>query len=191
MARIIDPSLPVSACIRPMVIQLPEIVGSTWILYGGKDPTTHLLATFLLVASTLWFIARLTQPRVPSVIFHRVREGFPLLAMFSTSLIRNGWLHRNVEMTMVTHRTFNSSKIALMYCSGELMYIRALGKGILMINSRRAAVDLLEKRSNTSSDRPRYISCGDFLTKNLLLTFKHYDDRYVSCFLSYNHVDPL
>ena len=44
-----------------MVIQLPEIVGSTWILYGGKDPTTHLLATFLLVAGTLWLIARLTQ----------------------------------------------------------------------------------------------------------------------------------
>jgi hypothetical protein len=64
------------------------------------------------------------------------------------------------------------------------MYMRALGKGVLMINSRRAAVDLLEKRSNTSSDRPHYISCGDFLTKNLSLTLKHYDDMYVSCFLS-------
>jgi hypothetical protein len=44
-----------------MAIQLPEIVGSTWILCGGKDPTTHLLATLLLVASTLWLIARLAQ----------------------------------------------------------------------------------------------------------------------------------
>jgi hypothetical protein len=40
---------------------LPEIAGSTWILGGGKDTTTHLLATFILVAGTLWLIARLTQ----------------------------------------------------------------------------------------------------------------------------------
>ena len=58
------------------------------------------------------------------------------------------------------------------------MYISALGKGILMINSQRVAVDLLEKRSNIYSDRPRYISAGDFATKDLSFTLTPNGDRY-------------
>ncbi|KAI9439487.1 cytochrome P450, partial [Lactarius psammicola] len=52
---------------------------------------------------------------------------------------------------------------------GEMMYVSALGQGVLVINSQRVAVDLLEKRSNVYSDRPRYISAGDFSSKNLVL----------------------
>ncbi|KAH9172388.1 hypothetical protein EDB89DRAFT_2069868 [Lactarius sanguifluus] len=47
-----------------------------------------------------------------------------------------------------------------------MMYISALGQGVLVINSQRVAVDFLEKRSNTYSDRQRYISAGDFSTKH-------------------------
>ena len=44
-----------------MAIHLPDIAGfTTWILGGRKDTNTHLV-TFLLVAGTLWLIARLTQ----------------------------------------------------------------------------------------------------------------------------------
>ena len=50
-----------------MVVQLPEIAGVTWILGGGNDPTTHLLATFLLVAGTFWLIARLGQTSIRSL----------------------------------------------------------------------------------------------------------------------------
>ena len=60
--------------------------------------------------------------------------------------------------------------------SGEMMYISALGNGVLVINSQRVAVDLLEKRSNIYSDRPHYISAGDFLTENLTLSFALYGD---------------
>ena len=63
-----------------------------------------------------------------------------------------------------------------MFPSGEMMYIGALGKGVLIINSQRIAVDLLEKRSNIYSDRRRYISAGDFSTKNLLLPITPYGD---------------
>ena len=44
-----------------MVVQLPEMAGLTWILSGGNDPTAHLLTTFLIVAGTLWLIARLAR----------------------------------------------------------------------------------------------------------------------------------
>ena len=47
------------------------------------------------------------------------------------------------------------------------MYISALGTGVLVINSQRVAINLLEKRSNISSDRPQSISAGDYMTKNM------------------------
>jgi hypothetical protein len=63
-----------------------------------------------------------------------------------------------------------------MFLSGELMYVSALGRGVLIINSQRVAVDLLEKRSNIYSDRRRYISAGDISTKNLMLPMTPYGD---------------
>ena len=56
------------------------------------------------------------------------------------------------------------------------MYITALGQGILVINSQRVAVDLLEKRSNIYSDRPRNISLNEFLTENLTFVFTRYGE---------------
>ena len=58
------------------------------------------------------------------------------------------------------------------------MYISALGQGILVINSQRVAVDLLEKRSNIYSDRQRYITAGEFAAKNLALSLTPYGDLY-------------
>ena len=79
---------------------------------------------------------------------------------------------------MVILRTFNASERILMYRSGDMMYISALGKGLLIINSQRVATDLLEKRSNIFSDRPRYISANDFLTKGLSFSLAPYDNQY-------------
>ena len=47
------------------------------------------------------------------------------------------------------------------------MYISAFGQGILVINSQRVVVDLLEKRSSIYSDLRRYISLSEFFTENL------------------------
>ena len=56
------------------------------------------------------------------------------------------------------------------------MYISVFGQGILVINSQRVAVDLLEKRSSIYSDRPRYISLSEFLTENLIIVFTGYSE---------------
>ena len=63
--------------------------------------------------------------------------------------------------------------------SGEMMFLSALGQGILVINSQRVAIDLLEKRSNIYSDRPDFISAGRFLTQNLSFILTRYGDLYV------------
>jgi hypothetical protein len=59
-----------------------------------------------------------------------------------------------------------------------MMYISALGQGLLVLNSQRVAIDLFEKRSTIYSDRPRYISGGDFLTEGLTFTFSAYGSLY-------------
>jgi len=78
-------------------------------------------------------------------------------------------------MNTVTFHTPNASRILFMFLSGEMMYISALGQGVLVINSQRVAIDLLEKRSNIYSDRQRYISAGDFLTENLMFAMTPFD----------------
>jgi hypothetical protein len=59
---------------------------------------------------------------------------------------------------------------------GGMMYVSALGRGVLVINSQRVVVDLLEKRSNIYSDRPKFISAGDILTRNLDLAMTPFGD---------------
>jgi hypothetical protein len=66
----------------------------------------------------------------------------------------------------------------LMFLLGEMMYVSAVGQGVLVINSQRVAIDLLEKRSNIYSDRLHYISAGDFSSKNLMLSLMPYGDLY-------------
>ncbi|KAH9065218.1 hypothetical protein EDB87DRAFT_1535199, partial [Lactarius vividus] len=40
---------------------------------------------------------------------------------------------------------------------GDMMYLNAFDQPILILQSFKAAFELLEKRANTSSDRPRFI----------------------------------
>ena len=65
-----------------------------------------------------------------------------------------------------------------MFLSGKMMYLSALGQGILVINSQRVATDLLEKQSNIYSDRMRFISAGEISAKNLALSMTPYGDLY-------------
>jgi hypothetical protein len=65
-----------------------------------------------------------------------------------------------------------------MHRSGEMMYISALGTGVIVLNSQRVASDLLDKRSNIYSGRPRYISANEYLTENLALVLSPYGDLY-------------
>ena len=60
------------------------------------------------------------------------------------------------------------------------MYISAFGQGILVVNSQRVAIDLLEKRSSIYSDRPRYILLSEFLTEHLTFVFTRYGDLWAT-----------
>ncbi|KAI0002868.1 cytochrome P450 [Russula compacta] len=61
---------------------------------------------------------------------------------------------------------------------GDLIYLNAAGKPIVVLNSQRAAVDLLDRRSAIYSDRPRSIVACDIMTGGLVLALARYGDAW-------------
>ncbi|KAI9441900.1 cytochrome P450 [Lactarius indigo] len=135
------------------------IVDFTWILGSSSDRAVYPLAVTLLAGSLLWLVTRLVQRA-----FRKLPpgpRGLPLIGDV-VHIADQDWLTAPQRMADY----------------GEMMYISALGTGVLVVNSQRVAVDLLEKRSNIYSDRPHYISAGEFLTQNLTLSFSLFGELW-------------
>ncbi|KAI9442993.1 cytochrome P450 [Lactarius indigo] len=60
----------------------------------------------------------------------------------------------------------------------EMMYCNAMGQPIIVINSHKVAAELLGRRANIYSDRPRLIVANDILCGGLLYAFMPYGDLW-------------
>ncbi|KAI0294297.1 cytochrome P450 [Multifurca ochricompacta] len=127
----------------------------TWIL--GSDNSFHLLAVVTLLGAICWFITYLSKRSYRNL--PPGPKGLPFI----------GDVRHAVDPIWLASPERKNEY-------GELMYTSTLGQGILVINSQRVAIDLLEKRSNIYSDRQRFISAGDYMTENLSFTLTPYDD---------------
>ncbi len=56
------------------------------------------------------------------------------------------------------------------------MYLNALGQPIIVINSLKAAFELLDRRANIYSDRPRLIVANEILSGGLFTALMPYGD---------------
>jgi hypothetical protein len=63
--------------------------------------------------------------------------------------------------------------------SEHVMYLNALGQPILVIHSLKTAFELLDRRANIYSDRPRYIVGQDILCGGLFTALLPYGDVLV------------
>ena len=59
---------------------------------------------------------------------------------------------------------------------GDLIYLNAVGQPIVIINSPKVAVALLDRRTAIYSDRPRNIVVSDIMCGGLLFAFSRYGD---------------
>jgi hypothetical protein len=59
---------------------------------------------------------------------------------------------------------------------GELIFLNAGGQPIIVLNSQRAAADLLDRRAAIYSDRPRLIVACDIMTEGLNFAFARYGE---------------
>ncbi|KAI9438803.1 cytochrome P450 [Lactarius indigo] len=130
-----------------MIVQLPP----------ESSGRMSLLVATLLVGLVLWLTVRLVQRAFRNL--PPGPKGLPFIGDVQHAS-DHGWLASPQRRDDY----------------GELMYLSVFGQGILVLNSQRVAVDLLEKRSNIYSDRPRYISLGEFSTEDLSFVFTGYND---------------
>jgi len=61
---------------------------------------------------------------------------------------------------------------------GDVTYINVLGRGTIILNSQKAAVDLLDKRSSIYSDRPVLMMGGELVGWNRSLVLTRYGPRF-------------
>lgn len=57
---------------------------------------------------------------------------------------------------------------------GDVVYLSALGKSIVVLNSQKAAADLLGRRARNYSDRPRFIVAAEILTGGMEVSLVQY-----------------
>jgi hypothetical protein len=73
-----------------------------------------------------------------------------------------------------------------------MVYLTALGQPIIVFNSLKAASELLDRRANIYSDRPRLIMGNEILSGGLFSAFLPYGDVWVYCISPPTGVDfPL
>ncbi|KAF8489336.1 cytochrome P450 [Russula emetica] len=61
---------------------------------------------------------------------------------------------------------------------GDLIYLNAAGQPIVIINSPKVGVALLDRRAAIYSDRPRNIVASDIMAGGLFFAFSRYGDTY-------------
>ncbi|TFK45744.1 cytochrome P450 [Heliocybe sulcata] len=61
---------------------------------------------------------------------------------------------------------------------GDVMHLSALGRHLIILSSLDAARDLLEKRSNVYSDRPRFTMISDLMGWDWAIQFMSYGARF-------------
>ena len=61
-----------------------------------------------------------------------------------------------------------------------MVYVNMCGRHILILNDHKVAADLLDRRANIYSDRPRNIVAGEIMTGGVGFPLMRYGDLYVS-----------
>ena len=62
--------------------------------------------------------------------------------------------------------------------TGDIVYLNVLGQQMIILNSSKAAFDLLDKKSATYSDRPVVPMCGEMIGWNKSLALTQYGPRF-------------
>ncbi|KAI0062483.1 cytochrome P450 [Artomyces pyxidatus] len=126
---------------------------ASYVLFGFQQ--NKVLGVGLLAALVVLLASRyIASPRRKLPPGPR---GLPILGN-ALSLRKSAWL------------TFTEWKKTY----GDVMYLTALGQPILVLNSQKAAADLLDRRSALYSNRPHNIVAAGMLTGGLFMVFQHY-----------------
>ncbi|KAH7886958.1 cytochrome P450, partial [Phlebopus sp. FC_14] len=114
-----------------------------------------------LVAVTLYVLQQLLKPR-PALPFPPGPKGLPLVGNFFDVPTEKPW------------ETF--SKWRKEY--GDIASIEVFGRRVVILNSSKHAVELLERRSQKSSNRPNFVLAGELIGWKNTLVLSQYGERF-------------
>ena len=105
-------------------------------------------------------------------------RGYPIVGNLFELMGGGQWIKfsewQKTYGQFVTHRLF--CPYLSQSLPGDLIYINAAGQPVLIINSPKIGVALLDRRAAIYSDRPRNIVASDIMSDGLLFAFSRYGD---------------
>ncbi|KAI0248231.1 cytochrome P450 [Lactifluus subvellereus] len=137
---------------------------------GGQDLTTGIL----LALVTLFAVSYARSP------WRKLPPGPRRLPVIGNALQltdTNWLLSRNCKEDFGKSLTRLSGRVPI-EIAGEVMYLDAAGQPTIVLNSLKAAFDLLECRASKYSDRPRFVMVQEVLSNDLLLPFQRNGERW-------------
>jgi hypothetical protein len=75
-----------------------------------------------------------------------------------TMLLPHG---KNYMVRAFSSLNYHTYSVTFKYLTGDIFYMTALGRGILVVNSLAIAEELAVKRATTYSGRPHFTMVGD------------------------------
>ncbi|KAF9002967.1 PAH-inducible cytochrome P450 monooxygenase PC-PAH 3 [Cyathus striatus] len=121
------------------------------------NPDVLALAAFGVVL-TAWLASRKSKGRLPPG-----PRGLPYIGSALSLPTRRPW-----EVYKQWSRDYKS----------DLLYLKLPGTGILVLNSAKAANDLLNRRSSIYSDRPQSIMLNDFMGMSWVFGMMQYGEEW-------------
>jgi hypothetical protein len=67
-------------------------------------------------------------------------------------------------------------RVSRCYATGPIFYLNLAGQPVIVLNSKKVAVDLLERRAANYSSRPRFIVSGEYLNGGCSMILAGYGD---------------
>ena len=85
-------------------------------------------------------------------------------------------MQRNLRYVCLALALYYNSSLSLLSwtITGDVVYLSALGRTIIVLNSQKAAADLLGRRARNYSDRPRFIVAAEILTGGMEVSLVQY-----------------
>ena len=184
---------PVDFLSKPQFLRSLLAIRNPFALLGYKWKPPLRFSTRLTIThtsrplpSSLDALPSCALPDAGGLICLPVQKAIPSWAISSTyPPLTSGRNLLNLANSMVRYLSQIPTRFSLLHgriltslLVGEITYLNVLGQKMIVLNSSKAAVDLLDKRSSNYSNRPVLMMGGEIAGWNRSLGFMQYGPRF-------------